>query len=65
MRLEITALQDPDILLWFNNQWFPAFPASANTLGDYLIIGSAVLVILATGGLLSYDKLRAGDETTV
>jgi len=46
-------------------QWFPAYPASANSLGDYLIIASAILVILVTRGRLSYDKLRAQEDTTV
>jgi membrane protease YdiL (CAAX protease family) len=39
-------------------QWFPAFPASANSLGDYLIVASAVLVVLGTRGQLSYGKLQ-------
>ena len=43
-------------------QWFPTYPTSANNLGDYLTIASALLVILATRGRLSYQKLRAQDD---
>lgn len=46
-------------------EWFPAYPASANSLGDYLIIACAVLVILGTRGRLSYDKLHVANSSAM